>query len=142
MRLAGEGKHAVTLANRFRLEQRWLGTETAGRGVANWNFSERARYRGTLRIPLGRAANPLHYLAAYNEVYTTFGPHGGPLPFYSDTTYAALGTRTGRFFAVEIGYQYRRQEQPGGTTGLNDNQLQLYLLSTLPFRRGTRQGLE
>ncbi len=141
-RLAGEGKRAATLTHRFRLEQRWLGTETLGRGVANWNFGERARYRMTFHIPVGRGSDPRHYIAAFNEVYTLFGPHGGPSPFYSDYTYAALGTRTGRFFAVEVGYQYRRMEQPAGTTGIDDHQVQIYLLSTLPFRRGTHQGLE
>ncbi len=140
-RLAGKGDRTTKLTHRFRLEQRWLGTETEDRGVVNWNFSERARYRATFQKPLGRGSTPRHYLAAFNEIYTSFGPHGGKSPFYSDVVYAALGTNTGRFFSGEVGYQYRREAQPGGTTGVNDNSLQVYLLSTLPFRKGITQRL-
>ena len=138
-RISGNGDRAITLAHRFRMEQRWQGTEIQGQGVANWNFSERARYRITLHIPVGAGPSPARYVTAFDEVYTGFGPHGGKQPFYANVTYAALGIKTGKFYAVEVGYQYRLLAQPGGITGTSDNSIQMMLLSNLPFRRGTHQ---
>ncbi len=135
-RIARQGARTITLAHRFRLEQRWNGVEESGQGVVNWNFSERARYRLTLHLPLGRSTDPKYYLGAYNEIYTGFGPHGGKSPFYENVDYGALGIKTSRFFSVELGYQERVLAQPSGTTGVHDHSVQVYLLSTLPFRHG------
>ena len=138
-RISGDGDRAITLAHRFRMEQRWQGTETQGQGVANWNFSERARYRLTLHVPFGVGPNPIYYATAFDEVYTSFGPHGGKQPFYANVTYGALGVRTGKYYAIELGYQHRLLAQPGGITGTSDDSVQLLFLSNLPFRRHMRQ---
>ena len=133
-RLIGHGERATTLAHRARLEQRWIGTEVGGSSIPDWRFSERARYRLTVHAPVGATASPSHYVTAFNELYTDFGPHSQSSPFYADVTYAALGTRVRPHWSIEVGYQYRRLAEPGGITGRNDNSLQIYLLSTAPLR--------
>ena len=88
----------------------------------------------TANIPYGAKESPKRYLASFNEVYTSFGPHSTPSPLYSDVTYAAHGWRLSPHWSMELGYQYRYQTLPGGITGSNDHSLQLYLLSTAPLR--------
>ena len=132
--LVGHGGRAITLAHRARLEQRWIGMEVSGGSIPDWRLSERARYRLTVHAPVGATARPSHYVTAFNELYTSFGPHSQSNPFYADVTYAALGTRVRPQWSIEVGYQYRRLAEPGGVTGRNDNSLQIYLLSTATLR--------
>ena len=131
------GDKHVTLTHRFRVEQRWLGTSTEGVGVTKWNFAERARYRLTAKIPFKTASwrTVPNYLSVFNEVYTSFGPHGGKTPFYANVDYGAFGWNLGSMFAFELGYQHRYAPIANGVLGQNDNELQLMLLSTAPIRK-------
>jgi hypothetical protein len=131
------GEKHLTLTHRFRVEQRWLGTSTEGVGVIKWNFAERARYRLTAKIPFKTASWRIvpNYVSAFNEVYTSFGPHGGKTPFYANVDYGAFGWNLGAMFAFELGYQHRYAPIANGVIGQNDNELQLMLLSTAPIRR-------
>jgi hypothetical protein len=121
------------LIQRFRLEQRWQDTAVDGKGYADKIFSQRVRYRLTTKIPLGRSGLPEHYFVAYNEVYVNATLKATSL-FNSDVTYGALGSRLGEHWAVEIGYQFRDSSAANGVTGPQDHSLQVYLLSTAPFR--------
>ena len=132
-RLLDRGVHAITLAHRARLEQRWLGTEESGRGVVDWRFEERARYRLTVHLPLGSEASPERYITTFNEVYISFGPHSPASPLYANVTYAAHGWKLSPFWSVELGYQCRFSPLAGGVTGRHDNSLQIYLLSMAPL---------
>jgi hypothetical protein len=131
------GEKHVTLTHRFRLEQRWLGTSTEGVGVTKWNFAERARYRLTAKIPFKTASWPIfpNYVAVFDEVYTSFGPHSGTSSFYANVDYGAFGWNLGSRFAFELGYQHRYAPVANGVIGQNDNELQLMLLSTAPIRK-------
>lgn len=124
---------APQLIQRFRLEQRWQGTAVEGKGYQDTTFSQRARYRLTVKIPLGRSGLPEHYFVAYNEVYLNVTRKASSL-FNNDVTYSAFGSRLGEHWAVEIGYQFRQSPAASGVTGPQDNSLQVYLLSTAPFR--------
>jgi hypothetical protein len=131
------GEKHVTLTHRFRVEQRFLGTATEGVGVTKWNFTERARYRLTVKIPFKTASSWIvpNYISMFNEVYTSFGPHRGESPFYANVDYGAFGWNLGSRFAVELGYQHRYAPIANGVIGQNDNELQVMLLSTAPIRR-------
>jgi hypothetical protein len=120
------------LIQRFRLEQRWQDTAVYGRGYVEKIFSQRVRYRLTAKIPLGRSGLPEHYFVAYNEVYVNLASK--PPLFNSDVTYGAFGSRLGEHWAVEVGYQFRDSAAASGVTGPQDHSLQVYLLSTAPFR--------
>ena len=132
-RLFDKGDSAPQLIQRFRLEQRWQDTAVEGKGYADKTFSQRARYRLTVKIPLGRSELPEHYFVAYNEVYVSVASK--PPLFNSDVTYGAFGSRLGEHWAVEVGYQFRDSAAASGVTGPQDHSLQVYLLSTAPFRR-------
>ena len=137
-RLFDKGDSAPQLIQRFRLEQRWQDTAVEGKGYGDKIFSQRARYRLTAKIPLGRSGFPEHYFVAYNEVYINVTRK--PPLFNSDVTYAAFGSRLGENWAVEIGYQFRNSAAASGVTGPQDNSLQVYLLSTAPFRHVRRRS--
>ena len=132
-KLYGDGDAAAQMVHRFRLEQRWQSTSVAGKGYADTNFSERARYRLTLKFPLGRTGSPGHYLTAYNEVYSNTTLKKNTSLLNQDVTYSALGSRLGQHWAVEVGYQFRYSTGPSGITGPEDHSVQIYLLSTAPL---------
>jgi hypothetical protein len=136
-RLIRTGEKRITLTHRFRVEQRWLGTEADEAGVTKWKFAERARYRLTTKIPFKAASWPMapDYVSIFNEVYTSFGPHSGNSPFYANVDYGAFGWNLGSMFAFELGYQHRYAPIANGVLGQNDNELQLTLLSTAPIRK-------
>jgi hypothetical protein len=136
-RLARTAEKRIVLTHRFRLEQRWLGTNTEGVGATKWDFAERARYRLTARIPFKTASWPMapDYVSIFNEVYTSFGPHSGNRTFYANVDYGAFGWNLGSTFAFELGYQHRYAPIANGVIGQNDNELQLTLLSTAAIRR-------
>ena len=131
------GVKGITLTHRFRVEQRWLGTDAEVAGITKVKFAERARYRLTAKIPLKTASWLMapNYVSIFNEVYTSFGPHSGNSPFYANVDYGAFGWRLGSMFAFELGYQHRYAPIANRVLGQNDNELQLTLLSTAPIRR-------
>lgn len=131
-RLLDKRDSAPQLIQRFRLEQRWQDTAVDGKGYADKIFSQRIRYRLTAKIPLGRSELPEHYFVAYNEVYVNATLKSSL--FNSDVTYGAFGSRLGEHWAVEIGYQFRDSSASNGITGPQDHSIQVYLLSTAPFR--------
>ena len=134
-RVAGRGDRSVTLKHRVRLEQRWITNELLSGIPSTTAFSERARYRLTAHVPVGEGPSPVHYVACFNEIYTGFGPHAPHIPFYAYVTYGAFGTKLNRYWNIEVRCQYRRLASPGGVTGLNDNAVQFYVVSTAPLRQ-------
>lgn len=64
----------------------------------------------------------------FNEVNTSFGPHGGKTPFYANVDYGAFGWNPGATFVFELGYLHRYAPEANGVIGQNDNELQLMLL--------------
>jgi hypothetical protein len=136
-RLIRTGAKGITLTHRFRVEQRWLGTDAEEVGVTKWKFAERARYRLTAKIPLKTTSWLFapNYVSIFNEVYTSFGPHSGNSPFYANVDYGAFGWNLGSMFAFELGYQHRYAPIANRVLGQNDNELQLTLLSIAPIRR-------
>ncbi len=133
-RLYGDGASAARMVHRLRLEQRWQSTALTAKGYADTNFSQRARYRLTVQFPLGRTGSPKHYWTAYNEVYSNTTLKKNTSLLNQDVTYTALGSRFGKHWAVEVGYQFRYSTISSGITGPEDHSVQVYLLSTAPFR--------
>ena len=134
-KLFGEGEAAAEMTHRFRLEQRWLANSVAGNGFADRTFRQRARYRLTLKIPFRIRECSKHYWIAYNETYTNTTLKKDSSLMNQDVTYVALGSKISQHWAIETGYQFRYSPTPLGVTGPQDHSLQVYLLSTAPFRR-------
>lgn len=133
----------VKLSHRLRAEQRFEGTRFAGgRGVTDWEFAERARYRFTAAIMLPkRATGGLlpDYLSLYNEIFVNFGPHGTATAFNQNRTYGAPGWNAGPYFSFELGYLHQQLPQANGVTAESNNSVQFVINSTAPFRRGIRK---
>ncbi|ADW70146.1 Protein of unknown function DUF2490 [Granulicella tundricola MP5ACTX9] len=132
LRLRNREGSVPELIQRFRIEQRWRATGPNGGEFEPTAFSQRARYRLTAKIPFSNSTSTGHYFVAYNEVYTNASLKRDLLN--ADVTYGALGTRMGRDWALEVGYQFRFAPTSLGVTGPQDHSLQVYLLSTAPFR--------
>ena len=140
-KLFGSGERAVELSHRFRAEQRWEGTATAGVGVTDWQFGERARYRLTADIPFRWKAGGARpdYTSIYDELFVNFGPHGTEYAVDQNRTYGALGWNLNRNFQLEVGYMYEYMPTPSGTIGEANHTLQITINSTGPFRHGIRK---
>ena len=75
-------RHGQTeVSHRYMLEQRWVGrfTDREATQPAEWVFSNRMRYMLRVQRPLGQpnARGGRPYLAAYNEVFVSFGRNVG-----------------------------------------------------------------
>ena len=138
-KLFGRDNASVEMLHRFRLEQRWQNTAVADKGNTGQVFSQRARYRLTVNLPLGRMGTPKYYLTAYNEVYSNTTLKKSSL-LNQDVTYSALDSRLGSHWAVEVGYQFRYAPNPIGITGTEGHSVQIYLLSTAPLRHHRSQS--
>ena len=140
--LVGTGKQAVTLAHRFRLEQRFLGTSTAGLGTQYWQFAERARYRLTANVPIRAHTSGIRpdYVSLYNEFFVNFGPHGGDRAFDQNRTYGAVGWKLDRDFELEVGYMHQYLPVPNGVVGEHNHALQISINGSLPFFHGKRSS--
>lgn len=141
-RLLGEGEKAVKLSHRFRAEQRWQGTSTAGAGTSDWEFAERARYRLTADVPFRwktMGARP-DYASVYDEIFVNFGPHGENNALDRNRTYGAVGWDLNKDWQVEVGYLYQYQPVPNGIVGEQSHALQITITSTAPFRRGLKKS--
>lgn len=141
-KLIGAGEKAVTLSHRFRAEQRFEGTSTAGTGTTSWDFAERARYRLTANIPFRWATGGARpdYASAYDEIFVNFGPHGGDHALNQNRTYGAVGWNLDTRFQLEVGYLYQYMPTPNGVVGESNHALQVTINSTAPFRRGLFKG--
>lgn len=128
----------VTLSHRIRAEQRFEGTSTEGPADTRWDFAERARYRLTADIPFrwSTAGARPDYASVYNEIFVSFGPHGGTRALDQDRTYGALGWDLTKNLQVEVGYLFQYMPTPNGVVGEQNHVLQLTINSTAPFRRG------
>lgn len=134
--LIGSGEKAVTLAHRFRTEQRFQGSSRAGIGTYDWDFTQRFRYRLEANIPFGADGALPDYASLYNEVFVNFGPHGYDGYFNQNRAYGAVGWDLGDWFQVEVGYLHQHLPVPNGAVGVNNHALQVSINSNAPFRRG------
>jgi hypothetical protein len=131
----------VKLAHRMRAEQRFEGQAEPGKGVTDWEFGERARYRLTADIPFSKKPNGPwpDYVSVYDEVFANFGPHGTANALDQNRTYGALGWNKGKNLQVELGYLFQYSPVANGVVGEQNHALQLTISSTAPFRRGIRK---
>jgi hypothetical protein len=136
-KLFGSGEKAAKLSHRLRAEQRFQGTSTAGVGVTDWEFGERARYRLTADVPFRwtTAGKLPDYASLYHEVFVNFGPHGGSEALDRDRTYGAIGWDLSKEWQLEVGYLYQYQPIPNGIVNVHSHALQVTLQSTAPLKR-------
>ena len=124
----------VSLAHRFRLEQRFLGITDASRPeedrVVGYSHRNRIRYYTKGTIPIGRGGPDSDYfLAAYNEIKLNFGKNTARNVFDQNRAYIAVGRKLPGFGAIEIGYLQQTVQQGNGRVFEFNHTLQVGLFS-------------
>jgi hypothetical protein len=109
----------VSLANRYRLEQRWQGRVALENGeeeVQNWVRLNRFRYRLLATLPLeGKTLDDGEfYLSANDEIFLGFGANVQQNVFDQNRIALNVGRRFSKDFRMEIGYLQQLNEKPTG----------------------------
>jgi len=125
--------HFVTIQNRFRLEQRFIGQASVQDNqlvTDSFAFAQRIRYFARMIVPLGKSAGNTFlkgtYISLQDEVFVNFGDISVVNGKYFDQNraYFSIGYRFSAKNDTEIGYmnQYVLGQ---GSTRVSNNILQL-----------------
>ncbi|SHI95327.1 Protein of unknown function [Hymenobacter daecheongensis DSM 21074] len=127
----------LTLGQRVRLEQRWIGQlpETGGRAVQHWQYQSRIRYQLAATLPLQgpRLDAGEWYLTGFDEVFLSFGRHVGSSVFNQNRLAGGVGFQVRDNFRLELLYlnQITQHAAPEPVSGL----------PVFEFNHGFRLGL-
>lgn len=94
----------LTINQRLRIEQRWLGKRTLSseRKIEDWVFSHRFRYLLRLQHPLGSSGK--WYAAAADEIFINAGKNVGINVFDQNRIMLLFGRKINSTFGIEAGY--------------------------------------
>ncbi|GAA3953536.1 DUF2490 domain-containing protein [Hymenobacter algoricola] len=126
----------LTLDQRLRLEQRWVGqlAEGRGRAVQSWQYQNRIRYQLAATLPLQgpRVEAGEWYLTGFDEVFLSFGQHVSRV-FNQNRIAGGLGYQVQDNFRLELLYlnQITQHAAPEPVSGL----------PVFEFNHGFRLGL-
>jgi hypothetical protein len=114
----------TTLANRLRLEQRFINMESGG-------FSQRLRYYIRNQIPFVKTDNSFNkgiYMALQNEIFVNIQHKERSTNSFLDQnrSYVSFGYRFSKKLDAELGYQFIYSKDPEGNIRNNVLQLALY----------------
>lgn len=99
----------LDLSHRFRLEQRWLASQTDEsnpRQITGWNFQNRVRYQVAGELPLKGATvdNGEWYLNFFDELFIGFGRKVGQNVFNQNRLSGGLGYQLSDGFKLELNF--------------------------------------
>ena len=96
----------VSIINRFRIEQRWVGRVKAGtdREIEGWTFLHRFRYQCKIQMPLWSNKNQQFYVAAADEIFIGAGKNVGVNIFDQNRIFLLTGFKFNNTIAIEGGY--------------------------------------
>lgn len=118
--------------NRFRLEQRNLGTMARQPDGSferiGWRYENRVRYMLRTNIPLSKK----NYIGLYNEIMFNFGKNVANNVFDQNRAYIAYGREFGRDTRLELGFLEQTLQQRSGLIE-NNHTLQIAIYSKIPF---------
>jgi hypothetical protein len=133
----------LQLAQRLRLEQRWLGQRTdEGAGpVQDWDYQHRIRYQLSGSFPLQGPTidNGEWYLNAFDELFISFGRNVGNNVFNQNRISGGLGYQFSGNAKVELNYlnQVTQHADPDPVSGRPvfevNNGVRLNILYDLDF---------
>lgn len=128
-----------TLANRFRLEQRYLGV-MAPLGVPGvepeverWRFTQRLRYQFRATRPFGGPTGP--YVTAFDEVFIGLGRDVQLNIIEQNRLFVGAGWRFSPTFRAETGYMEQQIIRGDGRRVERNHTLVVSVFSTAPFGR-------
>ncbi len=111
----------VSLQNRFRFEERFLGSR--------YGYENRFRHLLRITVPLKSG----WYVTAYNEVFVPVKPERYPAVTDQNRTAALIGKRLNDHWRAEIGYMYQPLWQRNGRIREDNHTLMLTLWSDQPL---------
>lgn len=96
----------LTVTNRFRIEQRWLGKVKTGtnREIEDWTFMHRFRYQLRTQMPLWLKKEQQFYVAAADELFIGAGKNLGINIFDQNRIFLIAGFKINKQLSVETGY--------------------------------------
>jgi hypothetical protein len=113
----------VSLQNRFRFEQRFLGPR--------YGYENRSRHLIRATIPL----NGAYYVTAYNEIFIPTKPERYPTFQDQDRIAGLVGKKLNGHWRAEAGYMYHPLWQRNGRIREDNHALLVMLWSDQPLRR-------
>jgi hypothetical protein len=122
----------VSVAHRYRLEQRWQGhKDPPSDEVTNWVRSSRFRYQLRATLPLeGKTLDPHEwYFTGADEVFISFGSNVQYNVFDQNRAAIALGYKFNKVFRFEAGYMEQLSLKSSGKQ-LEDNHTMIFALYT------------
>jgi hypothetical protein len=121
----------LTLAHRYRLEERWIERPSSTGGAADIAFGLRLRYQARATIPLASARH-LHapYVGASDEIFLVAGPHAPYNLVDQNRAYLGVGLRWSPALRTELGYLNQAILRANGTQVENNHTLQLSVALT------------
>jgi hypothetical protein len=92
----------VTLTNRLRIEQRWLGAVKAGtdREIERWNYLHRFRFLARLQYPISKKM----YAWLGDEIFIGAGKNVGQNIFDQNRLHFNIGYSANKNINLELGY--------------------------------------
>jgi hypothetical protein len=126
----------LSLAHRYRLEERWIERPPATGGAPDLAFGLRLRYQARATIPLVPASRPRGpFVAASDELFIVAGPHAPNNLLDQNRAYVGLGMRWSPALRGEVGYLNQAILRANGTQVENNHTLQLSMNFTRAARR-------
>ena len=100
----------VNLFQRYRLEQRWLGSAALG-GFKSSRFENRARFMARLNFPILTTGKIGLYANIYDEIFINFGKKVAYNIFDQNRWAANIGVKFNKNISVEVGYLLQTLQQ-------------------------------
>ena len=132
-----EKKRSVSLAQYFRVEERFVRQVANGELTDDSRFTWRFRYNFAITIPLSggevRAGSPFVFLN--DELHINAGKNVVNNYFDQNRLFAGLGYQFTANLNAQLGYLYVFQQLPAGNEYVHVNALRLFVFHNLDFRR-------
>ncbi|HNU41582.1 MAG: hypothetical protein UZ12_BCD005001678 [Bacteroidetes bacterium OLB12] len=131
-----EKKKALSLAQYFRVEERFRRTLSGNEVSEDYTFSWRFRYNFAVTIPLTRkTVEPkTPFLFLNDEVHVSAGKHIGNNYLDQNRVFAGVGYQFTAQVNAQIGYLYVFQQLPASNTFIHTDAIRLFLFHNLDFR--------
>lgn len=130
--------------HRYRLEQRWVSNMKPAQDGTYYQdgsiYTNRARYKFTLNLPLNKAKmeKGVLFASVYDEPFISFGKNVQYNVFDQNRIYGALGYQFHALGNIQLGYLNQIVIKPGGNKQEVNHTLQLGITYNMDWRQ--KQG--
>ena len=135
-----ERKRGVSLAQYFRVEERFVSRVSNGDLTEDWRFTWRFRYNFAITIPLRgkEVAAQTPFVFLNDELHVNAGKNIVNNYFDQNRLFAGLGYQFTSGLNAHLGYLFVFQQLPAGNEYVHINALRLFVFHNLDFRREER----